>query len=103
MLKEQKKDEIEVSHSESKLMVDENVPGETETQENLSFHDAPIELLPEDELLPEVELRLGGSTSVELPPFPLEEGIVKPDLTTSLHSEIKGLVNSLWYLSRRFP
>ena len=30
-------------------MVDENVPGETETQENLSFYDTPIELLPEDE------------------------------------------------------
>ena len=49
MLKEQQKNEIEVSHSENKLMVDENVPGETETQEKLSFHDTPTELLPEDE------------------------------------------------------
>ena len=49
MLKEQQKDEIEVSHSENKLMVDENVLGETEIQENLSFHDTPTELLPEDE------------------------------------------------------
>ena len=30
-------------------MVDENVPGETEIQENLSFHDTPTELLPGDE------------------------------------------------------
>ena len=49
MLKEQQKNEIEVSHSENKLMVDENVPSENETQENLSFHDTPTELLPEDE------------------------------------------------------
>ena len=49
MLKEQQEGEIEVSHSENKLMVDENVSGETETKENLSFHETPIELLPEDE------------------------------------------------------
>ena len=49
MLKEQQKGEIEVSHSENKLMVDENVPYETETKENLSFHETPTELLPEDE------------------------------------------------------
>ena len=49
MLKEQQEGEIEVSHSDNKLMVDENVPGETETQEKLSFHDTFIELLPEDE------------------------------------------------------
>ena len=49
MLKEQQKDEIEVSHSENKLMVDESVLGETETRENLSFHETPTELLPEDE------------------------------------------------------
>ena len=42
MLKEQQEGEIEVSHSENKLMVDENVPGETETKENLSFHETPI-------------------------------------------------------------
>ena len=49
MLKEQQKNEIEVSHSENKLLVDENVHGETETQENSSFHDTSTELLPEDE------------------------------------------------------
>ena len=32
MLKEQQKDEIEVSHSENKLLIDENVPSETDTQ-----------------------------------------------------------------------
>ena len=32
MLKEQQEGEIEVSHSENKLMVDENVPGENETK-----------------------------------------------------------------------
>ena len=30
-------------------MVDENVPCETETKENLSFHETPTELLPKDE------------------------------------------------------
>ena len=30
-------------------MVDENVLGETDTQENPSFHDTSIELLPKDE------------------------------------------------------
>ena len=49
MLKEQQKDEIEVSYSENKLLIDENVPGETDTQENPSFHDTSTELLPEDE------------------------------------------------------
>ena len=49
MLKEQQEGEIEVSHLENKLLVDENVLGETETQENLSFHDNPIELLPKDQ------------------------------------------------------
>ena len=49
MLKEQPKDGIEVFHSENKLLVDENVPGETETQENLSFHDTSTELMCEDE------------------------------------------------------
>ena len=49
MLKEQQEGEIEVSHSENKLMVDENVPRETETKENLSFLETPTELLPKDE------------------------------------------------------
>ena len=49
MLKEQQEGEIEVSHSENKLMVDENVLGENETKENLIFHETPTELLPEDE------------------------------------------------------
>ena len=49
MLKEQQEGQIEVSHSENKLMVDENVPCEAETKENLSFHENPIELLPKDE------------------------------------------------------
>ena len=49
ILKEQQKDEIEVSHSENKLIIDENVLGETETKENLIFHEIPTELLPEDE------------------------------------------------------
>ena len=49
MLKEQQEGEIEVSHSENKLMVDENVPCEIETKENLSFHETPTRLLPEDE------------------------------------------------------
>ena len=49
MLKERQEGEIKVSHSENKLMVDENVPCETETKEILSFHETPTELLPEDE------------------------------------------------------
>ena len=49
MLKEKQKDEIEVSHSENKLVVDEIFPGETQTQENLIFHDTPTDLLPKDE------------------------------------------------------
>jgi hypothetical protein len=55
----------------------------------------PVELLPDVELLPEDELRGGGSTSVELPLLPFEEGINNSDLLVSLHSEIRGLVNSL--------
>ena len=49
MLKEQQKDEIEVSHSKNKLLIDENVPSENDTQENLSFHETTTELLPEVE------------------------------------------------------
>ena len=49
MLKEQQEGNIEVSHSENKLMVDENVPCEAETKENLSSPETPTELLPEDE------------------------------------------------------
>ena len=49
MLKEQQKDEIEVSHSENNMMVEENVLRENETKENLSFHETPTELLLEDE------------------------------------------------------
>ena len=49
MLQEQQEGEIEVSHSEKKLMVDENVPYEGETKENLIFPETPTELLPEDE------------------------------------------------------
>ena len=49
MLKEQQKDEIEVSYSENKPLIDENVPAETDNQENPSFHDTSTELLPEDE------------------------------------------------------
>jgi hypothetical protein len=39
----------------------------------------PVELLPDVELLPEDELREGGSTSVELPLLPFEEGMNKLD------------------------
>ena len=49
MLKEKQNDEIEVSHSKNKMMVDESVLGETKTRENLIFHETPTELLPEDE------------------------------------------------------
>ena len=41
MLKEKQEGEIEFSHSENKLTVDENVPCEIETKENLSFHETP--------------------------------------------------------------
>ena len=51
MLKEQQKDEIEVSYLENKLLIGENVLGETDTQENPSFHDTSIGLLAEDEEL----------------------------------------------------
>ena len=46
---EQQKDEIEVSYSENKLMIDENALVEPNNQENPSFHDTSTELLPEDE------------------------------------------------------
>ena len=49
MLKEKQKDEIEFSYSENKLLIDENIPGETDNQENPSFHDTSTELFPEDE------------------------------------------------------
>ena len=49
MLKEQQKEEIELSYSENKLLIDENAPAETDDQENPSFHDTSTELLLEDE------------------------------------------------------
>ena len=49
MLQEQQEGEIKASHSEKKVMVEENVPCEAETEENLSFPGNPTELLPEDE------------------------------------------------------
>ena len=49
LLKEQQKDETEMSYSENKLLMDENAPAETDNQENPSVHDISTELLPEDE------------------------------------------------------
>ena len=49
MLQEQQEGEIKASHSEKKVMVEENVPCEAETEENLSFPETPTELLLEDE------------------------------------------------------
>ena len=49
MLQEQQEGEIKDSHSEKKVMVEENVPCEAETEENLSFPEIPSKLLPEDE------------------------------------------------------
>ena len=49
LLKEQQKDETEMSYSGNKLLMDENAPNETDNQENPSVHDASTELLPEDE------------------------------------------------------
>ena len=49
LLKEQQKDETEISYSENKLLMDENAPAETDNQENPSVHDTSTELLPEDE------------------------------------------------------
>ena len=49
MLQEQQEGEINASHSEKKVMVEEKVPCEAETEENLFFPDTPIELFPEDE------------------------------------------------------
>ena len=49
LLKEQQKDETEMSYSENKLLRDENAPAETDNQENPSVHDTSTKLLPEDE------------------------------------------------------
>ena len=49
MLKEQQKEDIDVSYFENKLLMDEIAPSETYNQENPSVHDIPTELLPEDE------------------------------------------------------
>ena len=49
MLQEQQEGEIKASHSGKKVMVEEEVPCEDETEENLSFPETPTELLPEDE------------------------------------------------------
>ena len=49
MLKEQQKEETQVSYSKNKLLMDENAPTETNNQENPSVHDASAELLLEDE------------------------------------------------------
>ena len=49
MLQEPREGKIEVSHSEKKLIIDENVPSEVENKENLIFPETPTELLPEDE------------------------------------------------------
>ena len=49
MLQEQQEGEIKASHIEKKVMVEENVPCEAETEENLSFPETPTELLLEDE------------------------------------------------------
>ena len=49
MLQEQQEGKIKASHSEKKVMVEENVPYEYETEENLIFPETPAELLPEDE------------------------------------------------------
>ena len=49
MLQEHQEGEIKASHSEKKVMVEENVPCEAETEENLSFPETPTKLLPEDE------------------------------------------------------
>jgi hypothetical protein len=76
---------------------DEELPVEEE-----EFPDE--EEFPEEEELPlEVPLLRGGGGRVEFEPLPFEWGIVKLDWGTSLHSAIRGLVKSLWYLSRRLP
>ena len=49
MLKEQQKEDIEVSSFENKLLMDEIAPTEIVNQENLSVHGVSTELLPEDE------------------------------------------------------
>ena len=45
MLQEQQEGKIKDSHSEKKVIVEENVPCEAKTEENLSFSETPIELL----------------------------------------------------------
>ena len=49
MLQEQQEGEIKDFHSEKKVMVEDNVPCEAETKENLSFPETPTKLLLEDE------------------------------------------------------
>ena len=49
LLKEQQKDETEMSYSGNKLLMDENTPNETDNQENPSVHGVSTELLPKDE------------------------------------------------------
>lgn len=52
-------------------------------------------------LLDELVLLRGGVTTTVL--LPLLMGTVMFELGTMLHSETRGLVKSLWYLSTRFP
>src|SRR5713101_3441679 len=49
MLQEQQEGEIKTSHSVKKVMVEEKVPCEAKSEENLSFPETPTELLLEDE------------------------------------------------------
>ena len=49
MLKEQQKENIEVSYSENKLLMDEIAPTEKDNQEDPSVYGVSTELLPEDE------------------------------------------------------
>ena len=49
MLKEQQKEEVDASYSENKLLMDENAPDETDTQEIPSVPGVSTKLLQEDE------------------------------------------------------
>ena len=49
MLKKQQKEDIEVSYSENKLLMDEIAPTKTDNQEDPSVYGVSTELLPKDE------------------------------------------------------
>ena len=49
LLQEQQEGEIKASYLEKKVMVEEKVPCEAETEEHIGLHETPSELFPEDE------------------------------------------------------